>query len=45
VSTCFFWLLECCCRWCRRRTLSPPSRRLTRTGRTRCSPSSLPPRN
>ena len=43
VSACFFWRLECYCR-CRRRTSSPPSRRLTKTGRPRCSPSSLFPR-
>jgi hypothetical protein len=43
VSACVGLSLECCCR-CRRTTSSPPSRRLTRTGRPRCSPSSLPPR-
>ena len=42
VSVCVAWHSECCCR-CLRRTCSPPSRKPTRTGRSRClHTSSLP---
>ena len=40
VSACVGLGVECCCR-CRGRTSSPPSRRISMAGRSRCSPSFL----